>query len=975
MPATPAAKPTAPAPQPAAPAATVAGEPAQLTATEPDAKDHSANRAVVTGPTMQEGTAALDTAVEQTKAALSAVPDVEVPTAATPGSQQVVDAIVAAAAQGQATFAGALTTAIADTGQVAAKQSGLVKQAGHQQAGQTRAAASGAQAQVLASVATETSAVNQAQAQGTARVAAWHADAGGRAGQAVASRAEQVSAAGQAQQEQVRDAGESSAAAAASSLSTAAGQAQSGGGAGGEAAEAKAEVNSRIGGEAATKLQNTVGQAKAEVTKRSADAAGELGKQATRAASTVAAEAAPLQNQLTQTASITGAELRRTSAAATAALHSHGGKATKAIAAGASEASAAVHGKADTVGGEILRGAAEAVAGTREQALRTATQARKAVTTATAHVAKANLDGDAAAAIAGEAGARLTSGYDAASEQAAATPDAVHSQLAPHATGAIGALTGAGAAVGEKIGSTATGFGAKVGEVRGSVTVSLGNAVGAATTAGDKAIGETVANLDQAVAGTSGALAQGTAAARTGLAENVTNASATATSALAQTQAKTAEGHRRVDSQLQSDGQKVQRSVLGAVGDWFAEQLKDLWNMMKSPSFWVGLGLGILLAPLGPLGFAIAGAVAGAVSGIEDNVRNKRPWYDAGAIAKGALIGGVAGLAMGLGVAALVLAGVEGAALTVGLMALSAVIGIVVNVATGERWDRGLLANLFLAWLFRRIGQRSGGKVPGGRTPAPGEGSPPGGRSNTKVPGLYDNINPNQHPPGYKLTDVFGKRGNLETVRTDVKAPDDSSGYVLRGYDPVTGKFVLKEAFLDTIPKEMRMVATEPEMLPGKGTPLETYLTMRATKLLEQKLGLPKGTVAGAKVWKMDCVVNERTVRELAKARRPSGSDGAEVPLNTAIEGTHSVQYAKNSITQTGGKILKVKVVGGNEYPARDFFTPEQLATMKLKPDSKVLSDFNIEMLIESETAPTGGAKPAVAVTVPPGSEKDEDQK
>jgi hypothetical protein len=524
----------------------------------------------------------------------------------------------------------------------------------------------------------------------------------------------------------------------------------------------------------------------------------------------------------------------------------------------------------------------------------------------------------------------------------------------------------------EAIGSLfdrATGeFTSRADTTTGVATEAFGGITETASAAGDQALVGTGQALDTAAS--AAAVGFGTAVGALdeelagGLARTRTNVS----DGLRDTQGRIAEGQRRVDDHLE-EGERahlptVQRNVLSDIGDWFAEQLADLWNMLKSPSFWVGLIVTLVLFPvMGPGALVVGGLAGGIVSGIEENVRTGRNWYDPHAIIRHAAIGVLAGAAMALGVGFIAGLGLEGAAAIGAVMVLSAGIGVVTNVATGQRWDRGLLANLFLAWLFGRLGARGEAETPGPETTT----TP--GRTTTEVPGLKAAIDPANPPPGgWAFTDTVTTAGDVTTVRTSVTAPDGTTGSMARSHNSATGEFSMDYAFLDNIPSGTRWVQTTPEMVAGRGTPLETYMTLRQMRILETERG---ATFVGPRTVHMSTIINVRTLLQIAAHEATLGRPMTPAELNVFILETHSVQYAQNSIIQSGGRIAGAQVTGGVRVNAGGEFTPADLAANHIGPDQQVLSGFDIDLNVVPSNAPTTPSPPIgpVPVPIPPGND------
>ncbi len=101
----------------------------------------------------------------------------------------------------------------------------------------------------------------------------------------------------------------------------------------------------------------------------------------------------------------------------------------------------------------------------------------------------------------------------------------------------------------------------------------------------------------------------------------------------------------------------------------------------------------------------------------------------------------------------------------------------------------------------------------------------------------------------------------------------------------------------------------------------------------------------------------------------------SQAELNQAILDTHSVQYAENSIIQSGGRITSAEVTGGSCVPASSLgATPQELATYGggATQNQQVLSGFDININVVPANAPQapGGPGP-LPVPMPPGRESD----
>ena len=233
----------------------------------------------------------------------------------------------------------------------------------------------------------------------------------------------------------------------------------------------------------------------------------------------------------------------------------------------------------------------------------------------------------------------------------------------------------------------------------------------------------------------------------------------------------------------------------------------------------------------------------------------------------------------------------------------------------------------------------------------------------------YDDLNPANAPSGYRLTDTIRMEGDLKVIRTDVVAPDGSTGWIERAVDPATGKMEMRNAFLDDIPKDMRVLTID-----GKTIPLVDYLTMRQMKLGGVGFG-------GLTKVKMSTIQNVRTVAKLAALEK------AGVPPNEAVMKTHSVSYAERSIAGSGQKIKSASVSGGRrtifdqmlEWYETDGNPGGPRDPAKVKANDKILTqegvgrndvvwwDFDIVLELEpstpgTPTGPTGTPGPTTVV-------------
>jgi hypothetical protein len=176
------------------------------------------------------------------------------------------------------------------------------------------------------------------------------------------------------------------------------------------------------------------------------------------------------------------------------------------------------------------------------------------------------------------------------------------------------------------------------------------------------------------------------------------------------------------------------------------------------------------------------------------------------------------------------------------------------------------------------------------------KGAPQSGRVTTPVPGLYDSVDPNVTPPGWKFVDdgphAHEDHPNWVRVITDVRAPDGTGGRIDRSYDPKAKMLVMENAFLSDVPS---WIDAGKPLKENKGTPTVTYLTLRQMKLLGAKFG-------ETKVVKMSTIQNIEAVMQLEQMKRNG------VPYEQGVAKTHSVDYASTSIQQSGQMITDVRI-------------------------------------------------------------------
>jgi len=877
----------------------------------------------------------------------------------------------AAGRQGRNQIAAAATSAIASTQAAADRHATEVQVAEAASTGEVQAHFQTAHQQLSATIEQQAGSISQKHDAERNSLADWHAQARGRAAEAVQYRSDALASAGAAQAARITGSGERAAETARGGLSSEASQAQAQpGGGGGGAGEGHGEVAKRLGGDAAAQFEAASGEVGTRLQTHAGEAAAALDAHTGQAA--IAGHAATLGGQIDQTAEGAAADLAASAQRSVASLRAGKQQAQSELHMAEAKVVDAIRGRAGEQRDHIHAAGSEAVVGLSHRAQEAVGAAQRQLAQHAEQLAGLQIDEKTAAEVAPTLRAQVVDAHALAAGDARQTESKLTSELSAAGRDAATSLARAAPAAAVRLTAATQTVAAAAHRIGTTAGATLTHAAGSVRAGAEAGISKSVAQLDQVVETARTGLGSAGQAAEQSVSQGAGEAKRLRDEAMTGLHGRIAEGQQRVDDYVAAKGPTVQRSILGAIGGWFADQFKDLWDMLTSPAFWVGLVVTIVLLPaLGPGAFVVGGIAAGAVSGIQQNIKQGRSWYDYRNILRNAAVGALGGALMALGVGAIIYFGLEGAAATVAVMGLSAVVGIVINLINGDRWDRGLLANLLLAWLFKRLGGRFLPERPGVLP----EEEPVPGRTTTRVPGLYQGIDPNAKVPGFSFEDTVRTSGTEIEVNTRVTASDGSTGRMTRGVDPATGRIGMHYADLENIPKDLRWVPTEPEMVSGRGTPLETYMTMRQMRILEGKIGRSL-EITAPRVFEMTTILNERTIAQLAKA-----APGVEPPsnlLNQAVLSTDSVTYAKNTITQSGGRIAGARVEGGTWCPPRKPGSGGSargvMAENQLSPNSMVLNGFDIILDVVPADTPVTPHQPQRPTVPPPVPVPHDDQ-
>jgi len=131
-------------------------------------------------------------------------------------------------------------------------------------------------------------------------------------------------------------------------------------------------------------------------------------------------------------------------------------------------------------------------------------------------------------------------------------------------------------------------------------------------------------------------------------------------------------------------------------------------------------------------------------------------------------------------------------------------------------------------------------------------------------------------------------------LTSDYTDPTGAQGYVVQSYDPDTATYTMIDALLT----DTRWIPTDPQMVPGQGTPAFTYLTIRLMKRFKIPPGSLRRLVVGGNH-------HVESVLQLARQER----DGAL--LDEAVANTMSGQSVTTPMIQSYHQIVAVRLHGG----------------------------------------------------------------
>jgi hypothetical protein len=199
------------------------------------------------------------------------------------------------------------------------------------------------------------------------------------------------------------------------------------------------------------------------------------------------------------------------------------------------------------------------------------------------------------------------------------------------------------------------------------------------------------------------------------------------------------------------------------------------------------------------------------------------------------------------------------------------------------------------------------------------------------------------------------------TVHISVRAPNGARGTVIRRLERESGALVHENArFDDDLP---RMVRDDFPVVPDKGTPLESYLTLGAMRLLEM-LG---ADFSGPRLVLLENITNVESIAVMGLAELKG------IPEEFALRETHTVRYAENTIIQRGGRIAGARLIPKGPKVTWKEFIGEDLPALarrypklaQLPADAMVWTKYDVELDVEPAVPAPAGPAPAAPADTP----------
>ncbi len=247
----------------------------------------------------------------------------------------------------------------------------------------------------------------------------------------------------------------------------------------------------------------------------------------------------------------------------------------------------------------------------------------------------------------------------------------------------------------------------------------------------------------------------------------------------------------------------------------------------------------------------------------------------------------------------------------------------------------------------------------------------PAGRVNEPVPNLYESIDPSRPwlPDEWRSEDIITSQGSTTRIETKIYLKEAHPDYayppeasVKRSLDR-SGRnltLIFNSARLDTpfVSKSMEtrkipawvQVPGVPALVPGKGIPTITYVTLRQMRLLK----IPYGGLTSAYV---ESVSNATALLQIGahlKNWRLANPGKSSVPtqvMSQAIKNTHTYRYLETGLIQSGHRVRDVNQAGVRPFQWIDL----NWITDLRRPSSQTLEEY-------SRSIQSGGSKETLSL-------------
>lgn len=173
---------------------------------------------------------------------------------------------------------------------------------------------------------------------------------------------------------------------------------------------------------------------------------------------------------------------------------------------------------------------------------------------------------------------------------------------------------------------------------------------------------------------------------------------------------------------------------------------------------------------------------------------------------------------------------------------------------------------------------------------------------------LWDDVPTDTSPPDFEIINsrvVVKADGSKSATLTVTHTPSGAQGDITREFNPRTGQLTMASAFLDALPSK---VMNKVPLIPGVGTPLQTYLTIRLMKLMN----VPYGGVQSIKI---SSVLNVEGILELHW--RVNVEKSAK-NLDEAALASDAFKYARTTAQQSGKEVVAMRVVNASPQTVKD---------------------------------------------------------